>query len=106
MKTINKELKIINTKIKKAINGGLKFIADKVLVEEDLKNPFIVNARWQTCQRCPKFNAKNETCMVCGCFMKIKCKAYANKNKKGKIEITHCPLGNWGDAHLVELYKS
>ena len=42
--------------------------------------------RLKTCFSCDKFNKQNETCLECGCFLRIKASWATEK----------CPLDKWG----------
>jgi Family of unknown function (DUF6171) len=54
---------------------GERILADKTTVE----------SRLEICSTCEKFNAEDNRCTICGCFMLI----------KANIEASHCPDGKW-----------
>lgn len=72
----------------------------------DLDNEAIAEARMKTCEGCNRFDKENLTCGVCGCFMDIKTKLEVYRNaKKLRNEITHCPMGKWGDKQIANIYR-
>ena len=85
----------------------LKKVAEFLLSEEKMSNPLIARARAETCQHCPKIDKQQQKCTVCGCYIETKSKLMTSKNplKLGRIEITHCPLGFWGDKVIANLYR-
>ena len=85
----------------------LKKAAELLLSVEKSNNPFIVRARYETCKRCRRFDAERKRCTVCGCCMETKVRLMTNKNPKrfARVEITHCPLGLWGDRVIADLYR-
>ena len=85
----------------------LKKAAEVLLTVEKINNPLIAKARAKTCENCPKFDVPSKRCTVCGCFLESKIVLMTTKNvkKMGRIEITHCPLGLWGDKPIANLYR-
>ena len=85
----------------------LKKAAEALLSVEKINNPLIAKARAKTCENCPKFDREQKRCTVCGCFLESKIVLMTSKNikKLGRIEITHCPLGLWGDKPIANLYR-
>lgn len=89
------------------INETLKTVAGEIFTVEKLNNPAKEFLRYNTCQkRCDRYDAKNDKCKECGCFMSVKTKLFTNRNlKKLRIEQTHCPLGKWGDIEVANKYR-
>lgn len=50
-----------------------------------LADPKIVKERDATCSTCPKYDAKQNRCKVCRCFLKL----------KNKLLNAKCPEGRW-----------
>ena len=46
------------------------------------------------------YNSKRDKCTHCKCYMtsKVKMLRHLNPLKRGRVEITHCPLAKWGKA--------
>jgi len=68
---------------KNLFNDGTKIVdnavkGNKTLVEADVRTH-----RWSICMSCPKL--KNDRCVECGCFMKVKVAFVTSK----------CPIDNW-----------
>ena len=53
--------------------------------------------RLATCRsnRCGEFNARKETCKVCGCHMPTKVTYARVKKRGGRLETVACPKGLW-----------
>lgn len=79
----------------------------KVVFEVELLNdPSIEAFRMDTCNRCQHFNAEDQTCGICGCFMDVKTTHRLSRNlKKMRIETTHCPMGKWNDKDVANHYR-
>lgn len=60
----------------KIINNALQ--GNTTLVSDDVRN-----TRWSTCTTCPSL--KDDRCVECGCFMKVKVAFVTSK----------CPIGKW-----------
>lgn len=72
----------------------------------ELDNKGIAAARLNTCQGCERFDREKQVCGECGCFMDVKTKLEVYRNaKKLRNEITHCPLGKWGDKQISNIYR-
>lgn len=62
--------------------------------------------RLAVCRACDKYETGRDKCRVCGCFIEIKTTAKTHWNPETmRTEITHCPLGRWGDAEIANYYK-
>lgn len=88
----------------------LKYGADVALPVERVDD--VTRAtRWAICKAnggeggC--YDAGRDKCKECGCFMEVKTGARTHRNpKRGmRVEVTHCPLGKWGDLEIAEFYK-
>lgn len=91
--------------MKEVLNDLLKKIADKVLVNERVSSEE-ANSRFKICKTCENFDSANEKCKLCGCYMEIKTASKVHFNfKKQRTEITHCPVGYWGDIDTANYYK-
>lgn len=92
-------------------NKWLKGLVHDVLVEEDLNDPVVETMRRSKCfgdanvRKCT-FN-DGVVCRACGCVLEIKIPAKTNLNiHKGRIEVTHCPTGQWDDENLMVYYQN
>ena len=62
--------------------------------------------RWAICKGCEKYDPGRDKCQVCGCYMEIKSGALTHFNPETlEVEITHCPLGKWGDMEIAKHYS-
>lgn len=62
--------------------------------------------RYQTCLSCDKRKPETDQCGICNCFLQLKSGAKTNLNPlKGRTEITHCPIGKWGDIEIANYYR-
>lgn len=91
--------------VKQTGHHVLKEIAGLVLVKMPLANEEIAAARMQTCIVCPQIDTELNRCKVCLCYLDKKTKSQTNIGLGGKVEITHCPLGNWGDKVIANMYR-
>jgi hypothetical protein len=81
------------------------FLAKNLLVESETTDQ-IAGERMAVCMTCEHRKEQENKCGVCGCFLDLKTKAESNVNpKKGRIEITHCPIGKWGDLEIANFYR-
>lgn len=80
---------------------------EMALKVEPLDDPKKTEWRKEQCRKCDKYDAENDKCTVCGCFIDIKSELKYNHNPKkwGRIEITHCPLGKWDDMDIANMYR-
>lgn len=76
-----------------------KYLAKKLVRVEETKDPVIIESRLRRCRSCDRL--KDEQCELCGCYVEIKATSLVNRNKRGQLEPTHCPLGKWGDRELA-----
>lgn len=85
----------------------VKAAAKVLLSVEEHGNKALTEFRMNQCRGCDKFNEETQQCGICGCYMDVKTTLATNRNpeKFGRIEITHCPTGNWGDAVIANIYK-
>lgn len=83
----------------------LKLGAKAVLETENVSTE-IAEWRMSICRKCPNFNADKVKCNVCGCYLEVKTECKTNYNpKKLRHEVTHCPLGFWGDLETANEYR-
>jgi len=94
---------IISEAFRKAAKAGAK----AVLSVEEHGDPVIEEFRMQTCIECPNYLSDSKQCAICGCFMDVKTTLLRNRNPHagGRIEITHCPEGRWGDLEIANHYR-
>jgi hypothetical protein len=86
------------------LDQALHYIAEKVIVRE-LVSDQIAKERFEECLKCPYRDAEENKCTRCGCFLDLKTKARVNWNpRQNRNEITHCPLGKWGDLETTNTY--
>jgi hypothetical protein len=78
----------------------LVLIVEKLDREADAET---IRFRTMQCDICP--NRVNDKCGICKCYIELKVATKVNRNKYGKKEITHCPIGRWRDEE-VQLYYS
>ena len=57
------------------LKNSTKYVSEKVYSE-----------RYEICKACEFFNRSTQTCKVCHCFMKLKC----------KMQHAFCPKDKWG----------
>lgn len=82
-----------------------KLLASSVLVEENVE-PEVAAWRLEVCQGCEKIDKKAQRCKVCKCYLEVKTGSRINNNpKRFRQEITHCPLGKWGDLEVANEYR-
>lgn len=86
-----------------------KIAAKTLLVQEEVPDEIAVD-RLAVCLQCPhRIKAKDpddEKCGVCGCYLTIKVKCKQNRSKeRPNGELTHCPLGKWGDKEIANYYR-
>ncbi len=82
----------------------LKLAANAVLVvgktDEETKQ-----MRRAICDQCDRRDKESDRCKVCLCYLQIKTGTKINRGKFGRIELTHCPLGKWGDKETANIYR-
>jgi hypothetical protein len=87
------------------IKDVLKFGAKKVFPVENVEETTKI-LRYGICKICDKYNAEDDKCTVCGCFMEIKTGTKIHRNPlKLRTEVTHCPLGKWADKEIANHYR-
>lgn len=87
------------------IDEILKLAADKVLVESHVSEE-IAGWRMSVCKNCDKFSLPDLRCKICRCFLEVKTFSRTNRSpKQMRNEITHCPLGKWGDLETANEYR-
>lgn len=89
------------------IDAIKKALASEFLTIEKTENIELIKTRMSICEGCPSFDKEKKKCLECGCFMEIKTTLLKHRNpkKKGRVEITHCPLGKWGDKEIANKYR-
>jgi len=84
---------------------ALKLAAKNVLVNEVVDEETAAE-RFKACVGCDKRILSTNQCVICNCFLDIKCGAKTNFNMlRARNEITHCPLGKWGDVEIANIYR-
>lgn len=88
------------------IEKAFAIIADKTLVHERVDKEE-KERRLGICEKCkPYFDTQSRRCKICKCFMDAKTGSKTNYNpKKIRNEITHCPMGYWGDVDIANFYR-
>lgn len=82
-----------------------EIIADKLLVHERVAKDE-KGLRLAICEGCEYLDRNSRRCKVCKCFVDAKTSAKTNTNPlKGRNEITHCPMGLWGDIDTANYYR-
>ena len=82
-----------------------RILADKALVHERVSEQE-KQRRLSICESCARFDANARRCKVCKCYVDAKASAKTNKNPlRGRNEITHCPMGFWGDVDVANVYR-
>lgn len=84
---------------------ALKLAAKTFIVKEAASNE-VAAERMAICSGCEHMNHEEIKCGVCGCFLDLKTASAVNWNPaKMRNEITHCPLGKWGDIQTANTYR-
>ena len=84
---------------------ALKAAAKAVLVNENVE-PQEAQRRYAICGTCKYRDETKDVCGVCHCFLDVKTGAKENWNAlRLRNEITHCPMGFWGDVETANLYR-
>jgi hypothetical protein len=82
-----------------------RLAAGAVIVRESV-DPITADQRMLICRGCNKADLENDKCLQCGCFLSLKTGAKTNwRPSKSRNEITHCPLGKWGDLEIANAYR-
>ena len=80
-------------------------LAQNLIVKEQVSEQ-VAAERMRVCEGCDRRDKKANKCLECGCFLDLKTSAATNWNaKKLRNEITHCPLGKWGDLETANEYR-
>jgi hypothetical protein len=86
-------------------NRALRLIAETVIVKSHVSEQE-AERRMSVCGGCDRRDAEENKCMECGCFLDLKTAAATNWNaRRNRNEITHCPLGRWGDKDTANVYR-
>lgn len=84
----------------------IKHLAAEKLIVREWTTAEVAAHRMAICEGCPNRNKEENKCTVCGCFLDLKTEALTNWNaKKVRNEVTHCPLGKWGDVEIANEYR-
>lgn len=89
-------------------NKILAKVAGVILEVEPLNDDDLKAERISICESQKTcFDAENRMCTICTCFIDAKAGIKVNKNplKLFRYEVTHCPLGKWGDKDLANHYR-
>lgn len=89
------------------MNRLIKLGIEMALKVEPLEDKELEDWRMDQCRGCDRYDAENDKCKECGCFMEIKTGLKYNHNPKkwGRVEVTHCPLGRWNDLEIANSYR-
>lgn len=83
----------------------LKVAAGIAIVREKV-DQHVADERMSVCMGCEHRDADKNKCKVCSCFLDLKTQSGTNwRPSKNRIEITHCPLGKWGDLQTANEYR-
>lgn len=83
----------------------LKALAKNIIVVDELTDQWLIDFRINTCMGCEKISENKETCTMCNCYVEVKAESLTNRVKKlREIQVTHCPLGKWGDEDIAREY--
>lgn len=67
----------------------------------------LTDFRIKKCEACEHFKKDTRRCGICWCYMDVKAPAMTHFNaKRNRVEITHCPIGNWGDMPIALMYQA
>lgn len=84
----------------------LKLAAKKVLAQEPVDD-LEASRRMAICNACPSLIIEGLRCGECGCYLEIKTRCKTNRSfARPNGEITHCPLGKWGDIEIANYYRA
>lgn len=62
--------------------------------------------RMSVCMDCDKRDSESNRCKICKCYLAVKTDTAENLNpEKNRYEITHCPIGKWGDLEITNEYR-
>lgn len=91
-------------KIKRQVTLAKKSAADGLLAVEKHGDQELADFRMSKCNECPHMELENgePVCGICGCYLDIKIHCLTNRDFKGRLQVTHCPIGRWGDKELAE----
>ncbi len=81
-----------------------KLAASAILVKEEV-GPDVAAWRMEICKGCDMLEKRGLKCGVCGCYLEVKVFSNVNLDKRGRSEITHCPLGRWDDLEVANHYR-
>lgn len=80
-------------------------LADNTLVHERVDADEKAR-RLAICESCERLDADARRCKVCKCYVDAKTSALTNFNPlRGRNEVTHCPVGFWGDVDVANIYR-
>jgi hypothetical protein len=88
------------------VNSVIKDIIGRIMITERVSDQKIVEKRLRICHNCPGGYLKGPSCIVCDCFVELKAESLTNRTGLGTYEVTHCPMGYWGDKEIADYYKS
>jgi hypothetical protein len=81
-------------------------LAAKAIIVKSEVEPIEAERRFAVCLGCDKRDADKNQCGICHCFLDLKCGSKVNWNAiRIRNEITHCPLGRWGDIEITNMYR-
>lgn len=83
----------------------LRVAAGVAIVREKVEQS-VADERMSVCMGCEHRDEAKNKCNQCGCFLDLKTQSGTNwRPSKNRIEITHCPLGKWGDIETANEYR-
>lgn len=81
------------------------YLAEKLIVKEYVDDT-TAKERRAVCADCPHRDTEEDKCLKCGCFLELKTRSRVNwRVSRNRNEITHCPLGKWGDVETANFYR-
>lgn len=81
-------------------------LAAETTMPVDLVSSEMADERYNICHSCEKRDTVKDKCLVCKCFIDVKVTCETNRNPfKMRNEITHCPMGKWGDLEIANKYR-
>ena len=80
-------------------------LADKTLVHKRVDANEKAR-RLKICESCHLLDKDARRCKVCKCYVDVKTSALTNANPlRRRNEVTHCPVGFWGDVDVANIYR-
>lgn len=100
-------INFVTSKAYKLFDKALKQGAEIFFLVEELNDDEEQARRWETCKtnECGLYHAKRDKCLACTCYMEVKTGMlkHINVKKRGRVEVTHCPMAMWGGEKEKEI---